>query len=150
MGALRKCLGTLWNIIYLVIPLTEFGYGVQYSNNGVQCPGVQTMYPCMIGVGVSEAVLLLPLLLIAYLRHTNSVTEPLANGTLETITLNDVLFGDVWVCSGQPNMDFPIENMFNASVEIENASKYSKARLFTVSQVQSYTPQDELMSIAFK
>ncbi|CAF0729161.1 unnamed protein product [Adineta steineri] len=78
------------------------------------------------------------------------VTEPLANGTLETITLNDVLFGDVWVCSGQPNMDFPIENMFNASVEIENASKYSKARLFTVSQVQSYTPQDELMSIAFK
>ena len=28
------------------------------------------------------------------------VTHPLANGTLETIILNDVLFGDVWVCVG--------------------------------------------------
>jgi sialate O-acetylesterase len=32
------------------------------------------------------------------------VTHPLANGTLATIQLNDVLFGDVWVCSGQSNM----------------------------------------------
>jgi sialate O-acetylesterase len=76
------------------------------------------------------------------------VTQPLPNGTLETITLDDVLFGDVWVCSGQSNMGFSLRNMFNASIEIENAYKYPKIRLFTASTQQSYTPQEELLSIA--
>ena len=47
-----------------------------------------------------------------------NVTYPLANGTLETITLNDVLFGDVWLCSGQSSMEFPVNLMFNASIEM--------------------------------
>ena len=29
------------------------------------------------------------------------VSQPLANGTLVTITIHDILFGDVWICSGQ-------------------------------------------------
>ena len=33
------------------------------------------------------------------------VQQPVANGTLMTITLHDVLFGDVWICSGQSNME---------------------------------------------
>jgi sialate O-acetylesterase len=78
------------------------------------------------------------------------VTQPLANGSLETIALNDVLFGDVWICSGQSNMEFPVNRMFNASVEIENADKYPKIRLFTAAQAQSYTPQEELLSIGLK
>jgi sialate O-acetylesterase len=32
------------------------------------------------------------------------VSQPSANGTLLTITIHDVLFGDVWVCSDQSNM----------------------------------------------
>jgi sialate O-acetylesterase len=36
------------------------------------------------------------------------VSQPLANGTLVTITLHDVLFGDVWICSGQSNMQFMV------------------------------------------
>jgi sialate O-acetylesterase len=75
------------------------------------------------------------------------ITHPLANGTLETITLNDVLFGDVWVCSGQSNMGFSLRNMFNASIEIDNAYKYPKIRLFTATPQQSYIPQEELLSI---
>jgi len=78
------------------------------------------------------------------------VTHPLANGSLETIALNDVLFGDVWICSGQSNMEFPVIRMFNASVEIENAHKYPKIRLFTAAREQSYTPQEELLSIGLK
>jgi sialate O-acetylesterase len=76
------------------------------------------------------------------------VTHPLANGTLETITLNDVLFGDVWVCSGQSNMGFSLNRMFNASIEIENAYKYPKIRLFTVSNQPSDIPLEELLAIA--
>ncbi|CAF1153132.1 unnamed protein product [Adineta ricciae] len=78
------------------------------------------------------------------------VTRPLPNGTLDTISLNDVLFGDVWICSGQSNMEFPVSRMFNASIEIENSSKYPKVRLFSASQRQSAIPQEELLSIALK
>jgi sialate O-acetylesterase len=79
-----------------------------------------------------------------------TVTQPQVNGTLETITLNDVLFGDVWICSGQSNMLFPLNRMFNASIEIENANKYPKIRLFTVGQVPASTPQDELVRILMR
>ena len=33
----------------------------------------------------------------------------------DTVALDDVLFGDVWVCSGQSNMAFLLENAFNGS-----------------------------------
>jgi sialate O-acetylesterase len=62
------------------------------------------------------------------------VTQPLPNETLVTIMLGDVLFGDVWICSGQSNMQFLVQFMFNASIEIANAGQYSKVRLFTVAQ----------------
>jgi sialate O-acetylesterase len=78
------------------------------------------------------------------------VTQPLPNGKLETIVLNDVLFGDVWVCSGQSNMGFSLRGMFNASIEIDNAYKYPKIRLFTASLAQSYIPQEELMGISLQ
>jgi sialate O-acetylesterase len=75
------------------------------------------------------------------------VTQPLPNGTLETITLDDVLFGDVWICSGQSNMQFSVYGIFNASIEIENANKYPKIRLFTAADVPAFTPQEELITI---
>ena len=78
------------------------------------------------------------------------VTRPLANGTLETIILDDVLFGDVWVCSGQSNMGFSVNRMLNASIEIENAYKYPKVRLFTAADAVAYTPQEELIAIGLK
>ena len=76
------------------------------------------------------------------------VTQPLPNGTLVTITLHDVLFGDVWVCSGQSNMAFSVSNMYNGSVEIANASQYPKIRLFTAARHQSDTPLEEMSGIA--
>lgn len=78
------------------------------------------------------------------------VTRPLANGTLETIILNDVLFGDVWICSGQSNMQFTVSGMFNASIEIQNANNYPKVRLFTVADTQAGTPQEEIITIGMK
>jgi sialate O-acetylesterase len=76
------------------------------------------------------------------------VTQPLANRTLDTIILDDVLFGDIWLCSGQSNMGFSVSNMFNASIEIENAYKYPKIRLFTPQYYVNNVPQDEIRYIA--
>jgi sialate O-acetylesterase len=72
------------------------------------------------------------------------VSQPLANGTLVTITLHDVLFGDVWVCSGQSNMEMAVIDIFNGTEEIANAGNYPKIRLFTVARIPSAAPIEEL------
>ncbi len=46
------------------------------------------------------------------------VSQPLANGTLVTITLHDILFGDVWICSGQSNMQLTVSLIYNATEEV--------------------------------
>jgi len=76
------------------------------------------------------------------------VTQSLPNGTLVSITLDDVLFGDVWVCSGQSNMAFSVFNMYNATEEIANAGKYPKVRLFAAARNTSDMPLEELNFIA--
>jgi sialate O-acetylesterase len=48
-----------------------------------------------------------------------------------TITIDDVLVGDVWVASGQSNMEFPITALNGAQEEIA-AAQFPKIRLFHV------------------
>jgi sialate O-acetylesterase len=75
------------------------------------------------------------------------VTQTLANGTLVTIILHDVLFGDVWICSGQSNMQMAVSDIFNATDEINNAGNYPKIRVFTAALKPSDTPIEELLGI---
>jgi sialate O-acetylesterase len=78
------------------------------------------------------------------------VTQPLANGTLVTISIHDVLFGDVWICSGQSNMQLTVSLIYNATEEIANAGKYPKIRVFTAADKASATPVEELLGITLK
>jgi sialate O-acetylesterase len=75
------------------------------------------------------------------------VTQPVANGSLATISLKNVLYGDVWVCSGQSNMQMAIIDNFNAAEEIANAANYPKIRLFTAQLRESSAPIEELLGI---
>jgi sialate O-acetylesterase len=75
------------------------------------------------------------------------VSQPLANGTLVTITLHDVLFGDVWICSGQSNMELTVSMIYNGTEEIANAGNYPKIRVFTTALKGSFTPVEELLNI---
>jgi len=52
-------------------------------------------------------------------------------------TLTDVLFGDVWVCSGQSNMAFLLENAFNGSNLVADADNYPLLRMFTSKKTSS-------------
>ncbi|XP_033740495.1 sialate O-acetylesterase-like isoform X2 [Pecten maximus] len=57
-----------------------------------------------------------------------------ARGLAGEITLTDVLFGDVWICSGQSNMEFTVRMGNNATEEIQDANNYPHIRVFTVNQ----------------
>ena len=59
-----------------------------------------------------------------------------------TITLKNVLVGEVWACSGQSNMEFGMRGAHNASVEIPKAN-YPKIRLFTVKKKIAFEPQTD-------
>ncbi|XP_033739356.1 sialate O-acetylesterase-like [Pecten maximus] len=50
--------------------------------------------------------------------------------SLGSLTLQDVMFGDVWVCSGQSNMQFPLKWLINATQEYADASNYVNVRVF--------------------
>jgi hypothetical protein len=62
------------------------------------------------------------------------------------ITLSDVLFGDVWVCSGQSNMEFAVVEDFDAADIIASAG-IEGLRLFAVQKNQSDTGTPELRDL---
>ncbi|KAH3856804.1 sialate O-acetylesterase-like [Dreissena polymorpha] len=56
--------------------------------------------------------------------HTISVTS---NGT--TVSLRDVLFGDVWICSGQSNMEYHMNKIRNYSALVTTAMQRNNFRI---------------------
>jgi len=55
------------------------------------------------------------------------------------ITLKNVLVGEVWVCSGQSNMEWPLNQAANGKQEA-NEADWPQIRLFTVGRKISYEP----------
>lgn len=63
-------------------------------------------------------------------------------------SMDNVLFGDVYLCGGQSNMQFAIPAIENATAEIALADHYPSIRLFTVGQkTSSATPLGDLQTI---
>jgi sialate O-acetylesterase len=60
-----------------------------------------------------------------------------------TITIKDVLVGEVWVCSGQSNMGFSLKNATGAKAAIAAADRPTM-RLFMVGRAIKDTPQGDL------
>jgi sialate O-acetylesterase len=65
--------------------------------------------------------------------------------TTEKITLQDVLFGEVWLCSGQSNMQWTVKESANAASEIRRG-QHPLIRQFRVSQEVELQPQPEVPS----
>ena len=57
--------------------------------------------------------------------------------------LADVLFGEVWVASGQSNMAFAVSQSYNATAECAAASSFPNLRVMSVTQGGSPTPQPD-------
>jgi sialate O-acetylesterase len=59
------------------------------------------------------------------------------------VTVTDVLLGQVWVGSGQSNMEFAMKTSSDADKEIP-AADHPRLRLFTVEHVCSLKPEDDV------
>ncbi|MET0289566.1 MAG: sialate O-acetylesterase [Pseudoxanthomonas sp.] len=53
--------------------------------------------------------------------------------------IEDLMVGDVWLCSGQSNMDLPVHRSLDAAAEIASADN-GRIRLLTLPKVSSATP----------
>jgi sialate O-acetylesterase len=64
-------------------------------------------------------------------------------GPRNGVSLQDVFVGDVWFCSGQSNMYWPVKNSANPEEEIA-AANYPKIRSFDVWKDASDRPRDDV------
>lgn len=69
--------------------------------------------------------------------RTMSVTGP------QQVILQDVLVGDVWLCSGQSNMEMGLTGVINALEELTKAN-HPQLRLFTVPKAIAAVPRQTL------
>jgi len=68
---------------------------------------------------------------------------PAAGGAPETVTLEDVLVGDVWIASGQSNMEFPLKRASTAATDLPNAAN-PRIRLLVVGRKPADFAQDDI------
>jgi sialate O-acetylesterase len=65
------------------------------------------------------------------LKSSSTPIEVKISSKSKTIVVHDVLVGDVWVCSGQSNMQFALNGAHNAATEVPKAND-PQLRLFNV------------------
>ncbi len=60
-----------------------------------------------------------------------------------SLTISNLLIGEVWLCSGQSNMGFQVSRVQNADQEIA-AAKFPEIRMFNVERATSLTPLEDV------
>ena len=83
-------------------------------------------------------------------RWSTTIATPRAGGPFtltvsgdDELTLSDVLVGEVWICSGQSNMQWNVASCADAEQEIADAD-HPGIRLFTVAKVTSLAPAEDV------
>ena len=75
----------------------------------------------------------------SYKRYTLTISDG------EKVVLNNVVVGEVWLCSGQSNMEMPVESWRAVRVnkaDIQNAADYPYLRLLYVTKTTGMSPRD--------
>lgn len=61
-----------------------------------------------------------------------------------TVVLENVLVGEVWLCSGQSNMEMRLREIQNAATEIKHADSFPSIRLLHVAKEMSEIPLQDI------
>jgi len=72
----------------------------------------------------------------------NATPTDLVVAGKNTLTIKNVLVGEVWICSGQSNMQWTVKQSGNAEAEIAGA-KHPQIRMFNVERNPGLTPQED-------
>lgn len=78
-------------------------------------------------------------------KYTLTVTASQASGEKDTVVLQDVLVGEVWLCAGQSNMQMPMESWQAVRInqeDIENSGRYPDLRLLQVSRAAGLSERE--------
>ena len=73
----------------------------------------------------------------------NSTSEALKVDARNRVTIDDVLVGEVWICSGQSNMELALKTSFESKKDIE-ASANPNIRLLTITKRKENEPVSEI------
>jgi sialate O-acetylesterase len=73
------------------------------------------------------------------LRASDQPRSLVIKGTSKTLTFDDIVLGDIWLCAGQSNMEFELEKLDNGDLEIASAN-FKNIRLLTLPQGVSQKP----------
>ena len=76
-----------------------------------------------------------------------TVMASISANPAENASITNVLFGDVWLCSGQSNMAFLVEMAMNGTEEVQAADNYPDIRLFTTAKIASDVPLHDLEEV---
>ncbi|MCB1278514.1 sialate O-acetylesterase [Prosthecobacter sp.] len=74
--------------------------------------------------------------------NANATPADLVVAGKNTITIKNVLVGEVWICSGQSNMQWTVQQAGKAEEEIA-AANHPQIRMFNVERSPSMTPQSD-------
>lgn len=73
----------------------------------------------------------------------------LVQGVENELTIKDILVGDVWLCSGQSNMEWPLKNTDRANIDIPKGN-FAQIRHLEVKKDLSFSPKDEILPTEWK
>ena len=80
----------------------------------------------------------------AHLRNLNyGAPGTLTVSSDTTVTFTNVVVGEVWVCSGQSNMEWPLRSSYQPADDIA-ASTNPNLRLFTVQKLKANSPTNNV------
>lgn len=65
----------------------------------------------------------------------------------EKLSFSDIMIGEVWLCSGQSNMRFAVENTIDVTDALKKPNP--KVRLYNVPQQSSMVPMDDIYDVAW-
>ena len=82
----------------------------------------------------------------SYDKYTMTISDKKSS-----IRLEDILIGEVWLCSGQSNMAWKAELTLDLKEEIKKArSLGANLRLYTTGRISAETPQDDVEGAAWQ
>ena len=80
----------------------------------------------------------------------DSWTMTISDGDSE-IRLDDILIGEVWLCSGQSNMAWKTSQVLDLEDEMKNAAELGKyVRLYSTGRISAPSPQDDVKDASWK